>query len=168
MLALSWVLLWKFILFFYRGDEDTPYKVNHTMAYPKSKAKAEKIVLEANGTKVHLIPQYSSHNKEGIVFLLFLVVHILQLYGLKEYLQYLQVRSVWKAHLNSRVHSTDRVRELIKTCLHHVKAERTKATEGEEKHLSYPIIWSPVSHYCAYNTEYLFLEAWRLGNSMIV
>ncbi|KAM4530379.1 3 beta-hydroxysteroid dehydrogenase type 7 isoform 1-T1 [Odontesthes bonariensis] len=37
---------------FKRGDEDTPYKVNHTMAYPKSKAKAEKIVLEANGTKV--------------------------------------------------------------------------------------------------------------------
>ncbi|XP_074512077.1 3 beta-hydroxysteroid dehydrogenase type 7-like [Sebastes fasciatus] len=37
---------------FIRGNEDTPYKVKHTMAYPKSKAKAEKIVLEANGTKV--------------------------------------------------------------------------------------------------------------------
>lgn len=37
---------------FVRGNEDTPYKVEHTMAYPKSKAKAEKIVLEANGTKI--------------------------------------------------------------------------------------------------------------------
>ncbi|XP_035511455.1 3 beta-hydroxysteroid dehydrogenase type 7 [Morone saxatilis] len=37
---------------FIRGNEDTPYNVKHTMAYPKSKAKAEKIVLEANGTKV--------------------------------------------------------------------------------------------------------------------
>nr|XP_040046460.1 3 beta-hydroxysteroid dehydrogenase type 7 [Gasterosteus aculeatus aculeatus] len=37
---------------FVRGDEDTPYRVKHTMAYPQSKAKAEKIVLEANGTKV--------------------------------------------------------------------------------------------------------------------
>ncbi|XP_074512080.1 3 beta-hydroxysteroid dehydrogenase type 7-like [Sebastes fasciatus] len=37
---------------FIRGNKDTPYKVKHTMAYPKSKAKAEKIVLEANGTKV--------------------------------------------------------------------------------------------------------------------
>uniref|UniRef100_UPI003AAB388B 3 beta-hydroxysteroid dehydrogenase type 7 isoform X2 n=1 Tax=Centroberyx gerrardi TaxID=166262 RepID=UPI003AAB388B len=38
---------------FIRGNEDTPYHVNHTMPYPKSKAKAEKIVLEANGTKVN-------------------------------------------------------------------------------------------------------------------
>ncbi|XP_019950367.2 3 beta-hydroxysteroid dehydrogenase type 7 [Paralichthys olivaceus] len=37
---------------FIRGNEDTPYKVNHTMAYPKSKAKAEKMVLEANGTEL--------------------------------------------------------------------------------------------------------------------
>ncbi|RVE69870.1 hypothetical protein OJAV_G00082170 [Oryzias javanicus] len=37
---------------FKRGNEDTPYLVKHTMAYPKSKAKAEKIVLEANGLKV--------------------------------------------------------------------------------------------------------------------
>ncbi|KAM7387243.1 hypothetical protein PAMA_009724 [Pampus argenteus] len=37
---------------FIRGNEDTPYNVSHTMPYPKSKAKAEKIVLEANGTKV--------------------------------------------------------------------------------------------------------------------
>ncbi|XP_039978147.1 3 beta-hydroxysteroid dehydrogenase type 7 isoform X2 [Xiphias gladius] len=37
---------------FIRGNEDTPYHVRHTMAYPKSKAKAEKIVLEANGTKL--------------------------------------------------------------------------------------------------------------------
>lgn len=42
-----------FICFFFcRGNEDTPYLVKHTMAYPKSKAKAEKIVLEANGMKV--------------------------------------------------------------------------------------------------------------------
>ncbi|XP_038561869.1 3 beta-hydroxysteroid dehydrogenase type 7 [Micropterus salmoides] len=38
---------------FIRGNEDTPYLVKHTMAYPKSKSKAEKIVLEANGTKVN-------------------------------------------------------------------------------------------------------------------
>ncbi|KAM8844987.1 3 beta-hydroxysteroid dehydrogenase type 7 [Spinachia spinachia] len=37
---------------FVRGNEDTPYRVKHTMAYPQSKAKAEKIVLEANGTTV--------------------------------------------------------------------------------------------------------------------
>ncbi|XP_023269715.1 3 beta-hydroxysteroid dehydrogenase type 7 [Seriola lalandi dorsalis] len=37
---------------FLRGNEDTPYDVKHTMAYPKSKAKAEKIVLEANGTEL--------------------------------------------------------------------------------------------------------------------
>ncbi|KAF7660566.1 hypothetical protein LDENG_00279930 [Lucifuga dentata] len=37
---------------FIRGNEDTPYHVNHNMPYPKSKAKAEKIVLEANGTQV--------------------------------------------------------------------------------------------------------------------
>lgn len=37
---------------FVRGNEDTLYNVKHTMAYPLSKARAEKIVLEANGTKV--------------------------------------------------------------------------------------------------------------------
>ncbi|XP_069021621.1 3 beta-hydroxysteroid dehydrogenase type 7 [Embiotoca jacksoni] len=37
---------------FKRGDEETPYQVKHTMAYPKSKAKAEKLVLAANGTEV--------------------------------------------------------------------------------------------------------------------
>ncbi|XP_028267969.1 3 beta-hydroxysteroid dehydrogenase type 7 [Parambassis ranga] len=37
---------------FKRGNEDTPYLVKHTMAYPTSKAKAEKMVLEANGIKV--------------------------------------------------------------------------------------------------------------------
>ncbi|TKS92292.1 3 beta-hydroxysteroid dehydrogenase type 7 3 beta-hydroxysteroid dehydrogenase type VII [Collichthys lucidus] len=37
---------------FIRGNEDTPYNVKHTMPYPKSKAKAEKILLEANGTEV--------------------------------------------------------------------------------------------------------------------
>ncbi|XP_030639167.1 3 beta-hydroxysteroid dehydrogenase type 7 [Chanos chanos] len=38
---------------FIRGDEDTPYNVFHDMAYPKSKAMAEKLVLEANGSKVN-------------------------------------------------------------------------------------------------------------------
>nr|XP_009297793.1 3 beta-hydroxysteroid dehydrogenase type 7 isoform X1 [Danio rerio]XP_009297794.1 3 beta-hydroxysteroid dehydrogenase type 7 isoform X1 [Danio rerio]XP_017208926.1 3 beta-hydroxysteroid dehydrogenase type 7 isoform X1 [Danio rerio] len=37
---------------FVRGNEDTPYNIFHEMPYPKSKAAAEKIVLEANGTKV--------------------------------------------------------------------------------------------------------------------
>ncbi|KAM9393498.1 LOW QUALITY PROTEIN: 3 beta-hydroxysteroid dehydrogenase type 7 [Pholidichthys leucotaenia] len=38
---------------FRRGNEDTPYRVHHNMPYPKSKTKAEKIVLQANGTKVN-------------------------------------------------------------------------------------------------------------------
>ncbi|KAM3864103.1 3 beta-hydroxysteroid dehydrogenase type 7 [Diretmus argenteus] len=38
---------------FLRGNEDTPYRVQHTMAYPKSKRRAEELVLEANGTKVN-------------------------------------------------------------------------------------------------------------------
>ncbi|XP_035037417.1 3 beta-hydroxysteroid dehydrogenase type 7 [Hippoglossus stenolepis] len=37
---------------FIRGNEDTPYNVSHTMAYPKTKSKADKIVLEANGTEL--------------------------------------------------------------------------------------------------------------------
>ncbi|KAJ8344627.1 hypothetical protein SKAU_G00288200 [Synaphobranchus kaupii] len=37
---------------FIRGDEDTQYNVCHEMPYPKSKADAEKLVLEANGRKV--------------------------------------------------------------------------------------------------------------------
>ncbi|XP_037544644.1 3 beta-hydroxysteroid dehydrogenase type 7 [Nematolebias whitei] len=37
---------------FKRGNEDTPYPVKHVMAYPKSKAAAEKLVLEANGITV--------------------------------------------------------------------------------------------------------------------
>ncbi|KAG9342906.1 hypothetical protein JZ751_015122 [Albula glossodonta] len=37
---------------FIRGDEDTPYNISHEMPYPKSKAEAEKLVLEANGKKV--------------------------------------------------------------------------------------------------------------------
>lgn len=48
-------------LFLKRGNEDTPYNVNHTMAYPKSKAKAEKMALEANGTKVINVSQHLSH-----------------------------------------------------------------------------------------------------------
>ncbi|XP_008293566.1 3 beta-hydroxysteroid dehydrogenase type 7 [Stegastes partitus] len=37
---------------FKRGNEDTKYLVKHTMAYPRSKTEAEKMVLAANGTKV--------------------------------------------------------------------------------------------------------------------
>ncbi|XP_064170201.1 3 beta-hydroxysteroid dehydrogenase type 7-like isoform X1 [Anguilla rostrata] len=37
---------------FIRGDEETPYNVRHEMPYPRSKAEAEKLVLEANGRKV--------------------------------------------------------------------------------------------------------------------
>ncbi|XP_063810838.1 3 beta-hydroxysteroid dehydrogenase type 7 isoform X2 [Pseudophryne corroboree] len=37
---------------FYRGNEETEYTVYHNQAYPLSKAKAEKIVLEANGRKI--------------------------------------------------------------------------------------------------------------------
>ncbi|KAL2100953.1 hypothetical protein ACEWY4_002714 [Coilia grayii] len=37
---------------FIRGDEDTKYNVYHDMPYPRSKAAAEKMVLQANGTKV--------------------------------------------------------------------------------------------------------------------
>ncbi|KAL4617782.1 3 beta-hydroxysteroid dehydrogenase type 7-like [Arapaima gigas] len=37
---------------FIRGDEETTYNVCHEMPYPKTKAEAEKLVVEANGTKV--------------------------------------------------------------------------------------------------------------------
>ncbi|XP_012681434.2 3 beta-hydroxysteroid dehydrogenase type 7 [Clupea harengus] len=37
---------------FIRGDEDTKYNVYHDMPYPRSKAAAEKLVIEANSTKV--------------------------------------------------------------------------------------------------------------------
>ncbi|KAJ8245910.1 hypothetical protein GJAV_G00261600 [Gymnothorax javanicus] len=37
---------------FIRGNEETIYNVHHEMSYPKSKAEAEKLVLEANGRKV--------------------------------------------------------------------------------------------------------------------
>ncbi|XP_026871511.2 3 beta-hydroxysteroid dehydrogenase type 7 [Electrophorus electricus] len=37
---------------FIRGDEDTPYNVIHEMPYPRSKAAAENLVLQANGTKI--------------------------------------------------------------------------------------------------------------------
>ncbi|KAM4698148.1 3 beta-hydroxysteroid dehydrogenase type 7 [Rhinophrynus dorsalis] len=37
---------------FYRGNEDTEYKVYHNQPYPLSKSKAEKLVLEANGKKI--------------------------------------------------------------------------------------------------------------------
>ncbi|XP_007530129.2 3 beta-hydroxysteroid dehydrogenase type 7 [Erinaceus europaeus] len=37
---------------FYRGNEDTPYEAVHKHPYPRSKALAEKLVLEANGREV--------------------------------------------------------------------------------------------------------------------
>lgn len=37
---------------FIRGDEESPYPVRHTEPYPLSKAQAERLVLEANGTPV--------------------------------------------------------------------------------------------------------------------
>ncbi|XP_059414212.1 3 beta-hydroxysteroid dehydrogenase type 7-like isoform X2 [Carassius carassius] len=37
---------------FIRGNEDTQYNIFHEMPYPKTKAAAEKMVLEANGTEV--------------------------------------------------------------------------------------------------------------------
>ncbi|XP_028841065.1 3 beta-hydroxysteroid dehydrogenase type 7 isoform X2 [Denticeps clupeoides] len=37
---------------FKRGNEDTKYNIYHEMPYPKSKAKAEKMVLQSNGIKV--------------------------------------------------------------------------------------------------------------------
>ncbi|MBN3274671.1 3BHS7 dehydrogenase, partial [Polyodon spathula] len=37
---------------FYRGNEDTEYNIFHNMPYPKSKAQAERLVIEANGKKV--------------------------------------------------------------------------------------------------------------------
>ncbi|KAM3917737.1 3 beta-hydroxysteroid dehydrogenase type 7 isoform 2-T2 [Leptodactylus fuscus] len=37
---------------FYRGNEDTEYNIFHNQVYPQSKAKAEKMVLEANGKKI--------------------------------------------------------------------------------------------------------------------
>nr|KAF6283714.1 hydroxy-delta-5-steroid dehydrogenase, 3 beta- and steroid delta-isomerase 7 [Pipistrellus kuhlii] len=36
---------------FYRGNEDTPYEAVHRHPYPRSKALAEQLVLEANGRK---------------------------------------------------------------------------------------------------------------------
>ncbi|XP_035263043.1 3 beta-hydroxysteroid dehydrogenase type 7-like [Anguilla anguilla] len=38
---------------FVRGNEETVYNVCHEMPYPKSKAEAEKLVLDANGKKVN-------------------------------------------------------------------------------------------------------------------
>ncbi|XP_064331544.1 3 beta-hydroxysteroid dehydrogenase type 7 [Phalacrocorax carbo] len=37
---------------FLRGDEDSPYPTRHTEPYPLSKAQAERLVLEANGSPV--------------------------------------------------------------------------------------------------------------------
>uniref|UniRef100_A0A5F8HGZ8 Hydroxy-delta-5-steroid dehydrogenase, 3 beta- and steroid delta-isomerase 7 n=1 Tax=Monodelphis domestica TaxID=13616 RepID=A0A5F8HGZ8_MONDO len=39
---------------FYRGNEDTHYEVVHTQPYPRSKAQAERLVIEANGRKATL------------------------------------------------------------------------------------------------------------------
>ncbi|XP_075440516.1 3 beta-hydroxysteroid dehydrogenase type 7 isoform X2 [Ascaphus truei] len=38
---------------FYRGNEDTEYRVSHSQPYPVSKARAEELVLAANGSKVN-------------------------------------------------------------------------------------------------------------------
>jgi hypothetical protein len=45
----------------HRGDEDTIYNVYHDMPYPRSKAKAEKLVLEANGNKVLVLTHRISY-----------------------------------------------------------------------------------------------------------
>lgn len=37
-----------------RGNEDTPYEAVHRHPYPRSKALAERLVLEASGRKVRL------------------------------------------------------------------------------------------------------------------
>ncbi|XP_066579330.1 3 beta-hydroxysteroid dehydrogenase type 7 isoform X2 [Amia ocellicauda] len=37
---------------FYRGNEDTKYNIYHDMPYPKSKAEAERLVIDANGMQV--------------------------------------------------------------------------------------------------------------------
>ncbi|XP_044515562.1 3 beta-hydroxysteroid dehydrogenase type 7 isoform X2 [Gracilinanus agilis] len=37
---------------FYRGNEDTHYEVIHKEPYPRSKAQAERLIIEANGRKV--------------------------------------------------------------------------------------------------------------------
>lgn len=37
---------------FIRGNEETAYQVEHAMPYPRSKAAAERLVLEANGSQV--------------------------------------------------------------------------------------------------------------------
>ncbi|XP_058716862.1 3 beta-hydroxysteroid dehydrogenase type 7 isoform X3 [Poecile atricapillus] len=37
---------------FVRGDEETPYPTRHSEPYPLSKAQAERLVLEANGSRV--------------------------------------------------------------------------------------------------------------------
>ncbi|XP_014832564.1 PREDICTED: 3 beta-hydroxysteroid dehydrogenase type 7-like [Poecilia mexicana] len=61
---------------FKRGNEDTKYEVKHTMAYPKSKAKAENIVLRANGNQVRLC--FQSWTVTGYIYLSnFLVTNLL-------------------------------------------------------------------------------------------
>lgn len=50
----------------HRGDEDTVYNVYHDMPYPRSKAKAEKLVLEANGNKVLVLTHHISY-KDAVI-----------------------------------------------------------------------------------------------------
>lgn len=57
--------LWLPRFFLCRGNEDTPYNVYHTMAYPQSKAKAEKMALEANGTKVLNGSEHAFHTSQS-------------------------------------------------------------------------------------------------------
>lgn len=46
---------------FCRGNEETPYQVEHAMPYPRTKAAAERLVLEANGRQVSLSVHPSVH-----------------------------------------------------------------------------------------------------------
>lgn len=61
----SWVFLSLRSCFLCRGNEDTPYQVKHAMAYPQSKATAERIALEANGTEVSKCTEFS--HKSGLL-----------------------------------------------------------------------------------------------------
>lgn len=48
-----------------RGNEETPYNIYHTMPYPKSKAKAEHIVIKANNTKVRDCLNFQSRKERA-------------------------------------------------------------------------------------------------------
>ncbi len=92
-------------LFLYRGNEDTPYHVEHAIAYPKSKSKAEKIVLEANGTKVLLC--FTIFANKWLLFLLFFVVHASSHLQKPKHSE----EDLLKAHFSSWVQFTDTLRK---------------------------------------------------------